>query len=92
VAFAKVASSKGCLAGYQADPSYGTAVFFALKAVWGIARDLGIRAEVGTLDPAQLDEHSILPVSFHAALKGLGGDPVATPKALVGATPNEKAR
>ena len=44
----------GCLAGYQTAPSYGAAVFFALEALWGIARDVGIRAEAGTLDPAKL--------------------------------------
>lgn len=53
----------GCLAAYQMEPSYGTAVFFALEGVWGIARDVGIRAEAGALDPAQLDEHWILPPS-----------------------------
>jgi hypothetical protein len=50
----------GCLAAYQMKPNYGAAVFFALEALWGIARDVGIRAEAGTLDPAQLDEHWVL--------------------------------
>jgi hypothetical protein len=46
--------------GYQANPSYGVAVFFALEALWGVARDVGIRSEAGSLDPAQLDEDWIL--------------------------------
>ena len=46
----------GCLVGYQTAPSYGTAVFFALEALWGIARDIGVRAEAGKLDPKQLDK------------------------------------
>jgi hypothetical protein len=54
----------GCLAAYQIEPSYPAAVFFALEALWGIARDVGIRAKAGTLDPAQLDEHWILSPSI----------------------------
>jgi hypothetical protein len=50
----------GCLAAYQMKSNYGAAVFFALEALWGIARDVDIRAKAGTLDPAQLDEHWIL--------------------------------
>jgi hypothetical protein len=50
----------GCLAGYQTAPSYGAAVFFALEALWGIARDVGIRAEAGTLNPAHLDKDWLL--------------------------------
>jgi len=46
----------GCLVGYQADPNYGAAVFFALEALWGISRDVGIRAEAGELDSDQLDK------------------------------------
>ena len=46
----------GCLAGYQTAPSYGAAVFFALEALWGIARDVGVRTKAGTLDPDQLDK------------------------------------
>ena len=34
----------GCLAGYQTDPSYGVAVYFALEALSGIARDAMVRA------------------------------------------------
>jgi hypothetical protein len=45
----------GCLAGYQAAPSYGASVYFALEALWGIARDVGIQAKEGKYDPAQLD-------------------------------------
>ena len=51
----------GCLAAYQIEQSYGAAVFFALEALWGIARDVGIRAKTGNLDPAQLDEQWVLP-------------------------------
>jgi hypothetical protein len=50
----------GCLAGYQTAPSYGAAVYFALEALWGIARDVRIRAEAGTLDPAKLDRDWII--------------------------------
>lgn len=56
----------GCLAGYQTDPNYGTAVYFALEAVWGIARNVELRAEVGTLGPVQLDEQWI--ISPHTAI------------------------
>jgi hypothetical protein len=47
---------KGCVLGYQHNPSYGTAVHFALEALWGIARDVGSRAEKGGIDPTQLDD------------------------------------
>jgi hypothetical protein len=50
----------GCLAGYQTAPSYGAAVFFALEALCGIARDVGVRAKAGTLDPAHLDKNWIV--------------------------------
>jgi len=50
----------GCLAGYQAAPSYGAAVYFALEALWGIAQDVGIQARAGKLDPGQLDDDWIL--------------------------------
>jgi hypothetical protein len=50
----------GCLVGYQTAPSYGTAVFFALEALWGIARDAEVRANSGGLDPDQLDNDWIL--------------------------------
>ena len=50
----------GCLAGYQTAPSYGTAVYFALEALWGIARDIGIRAKAGKLHPEQLDKDWIV--------------------------------
>jgi len=45
----------GCLGGYQADPSYGAAVYFALEALWGIVKDVGIRAKNGKLDQHKLD-------------------------------------
>ena len=45
----------GCLAGYQTNPAYGPAVFFALEALWGIAHDVGVRSKNGKLDPDQLD-------------------------------------
>jgi hypothetical protein len=34
----------GCLVGYQTDPRYGNAVYFGLEALWGIARDVEVRA------------------------------------------------
>ena len=46
----------GCRAGYQAAPIYGAAVFFALEALWGIARDVGVRTNAGKFDPDQLDK------------------------------------
>jgi hypothetical protein len=50
----------GCLAGYQTDPTYGAAVFFALKALWGIARDVGDRTKAGKFDPDQSDKDWIV--------------------------------
>ena len=50
----------GCLAGYQADPSYGAAVYFALEALWGIANDVEVRAKSGRLDQGQLDPEWIV--------------------------------
>jgi hypothetical protein len=50
----------GCLVGYQADPSYGAAVYFALEALWGIARDVEVRADDGKLDSDQLDADWII--------------------------------
>ncbi len=50
----------GCLAGYQTDPTYGAAVFFALEALWGIARDVDIRAQAGEFDPNKLDKDWIV--------------------------------
>jgi hypothetical protein len=50
----------GCLAGYQTDPSYGAAVYFALEALSGIARDVEVRAKDGKLDPNQLDADWII--------------------------------
>ena len=62
----------GCLAGYQTDSSYGAAVFFALEALWGIARDVGVRANAGNLDPAHLDKDWILsPTSNPLTFPGL---------------------
>jgi hypothetical protein len=61
---------RGCLAGYQTEPSYGAAVFFALEALSGIARDVAGRAESGTFDPKELDAdwiispHTKLPVPW----------------------------
>jgi hypothetical protein len=48
----------GCLSGYQTDPSYGAAVYFGLEALWGIARDVAVRAN--TLDPGQADADWII--------------------------------
>jgi hypothetical protein len=50
----------GCLAGYQADPTYGAAVYFALEALSGIARDASIRANAGKLDADELDTEWII--------------------------------
>jgi hypothetical protein len=50
----------GCLAGYQTDPSYGAAVYFGLEALWGIARDVAVRANTGRLDPDQADAEWII--------------------------------
>jgi hypothetical protein len=50
----------GCLAGYQTDPSYGAAVFFALEALSGITRDVAVRADAGAFDPNQLDADWII--------------------------------
>jgi hypothetical protein len=50
----------GCLAGYQTAPNYGNAVHFALEAIWGIARDVELRAEAGTLGSVQLDAQWII--------------------------------
>ena len=50
----------GCLAGYQSDPSYGSAVFFALESLWGIAHDATINAKASDVDPSQLDEDWVL--------------------------------
>jgi hypothetical protein len=50
----------GCLAGYQTDPSYGAAVFFALEALSGITRDVTVRADAGAFDPDQLDADWII--------------------------------
>ena len=51
---------KGCLAGYQTDPSYGAAVYFALEALLGIARDVEVRAKDGKLDPDEPDADWII--------------------------------
>src|SRR5262245_43284991 len=50
----------GCLVGYQTSRGYGSAVFFAFEALWGIARDVAVRANAGKLDPNQLDKDWIL--------------------------------
>ena len=50
----------GCLAGYQTEPSYGAAVYFALEAVWGIAHDVGLQAKSGTLESQHGDKDWIL--------------------------------
>ena len=42
------------------DPSYGVAVYFALEALSGIARDAMVRANTGKLDPDQLDPDWII--------------------------------
>jgi hypothetical protein len=50
----------GCLAGYQTDPSYGTAVYFALEALSGIAHDVAVRASTDVFDPSQRDAEWII--------------------------------
>jgi hypothetical protein len=50
----------GCLVGYQTEPSYGAAVYFALEALWGIAKDVGARSKSGRLDQDQLDAEWIV--------------------------------
>jgi hypothetical protein len=50
----------GCLAGYQANSSYGTAVYFALEALWGISNDVGVHAKSGRLDQYQPDPEWII--------------------------------
>src|SRR5205814_2258068 len=41
-------------------PSYGAAVYFALEAVSGIARDVSVRAKTGKLDRGELDNDWII--------------------------------
>lgn len=54
----------GCLAGYQTDPSYAVAVYFAPEALSGIAHDCEICAKTGKLDPDKLDaEWTIVPTT-----------------------------
>jgi hypothetical protein len=50
----------GCLAGYQTNPSYGTAVYFALEAISGIAHDVAVRASTDVFDPSQRDADWII--------------------------------
>jgi len=50
----------GCLAGYQTNPSYGTAVYFALEALSGIAHDVAVRASADVFDPSQRDADRII--------------------------------
>ena len=53
----------GCLAGYQTDPSYSTAVFFALEALSGIAHDVAVRASTDEFDASQGDADWIISVN-----------------------------
>ena len=50
----------GCLGGYQTDPNYGTAVFFALEVLSGIAHDVAVRASTEAFDPSQRDTDWII--------------------------------
>jgi hypothetical protein len=50
----------GCLAAYQAEPTFGAAVSLAFEALRGIARDIHINASAGSFDPSQLDEEWIV--------------------------------
>src|SRR5215475_829654 len=58
----------GCLAGYQAARSYGAAVFFALEALWGIVRDVGVRTNAGKFDPHQLPKQQLSAASSRSSL------------------------
>ena len=53
----------GCLAGYQTDPNYGTAVFFALEVLSGIAHDVAVRASTDEFDASQGDADWIISVN-----------------------------
>lgn len=55
----------GCLAAYQIEQNYAAAVFFALEALWGIARDVGVRTKAGKLDPDSLDKDWIVSPRTH---------------------------
>jgi hypothetical protein len=60
-----------CMAALPATktaPSYGAAVFFALEALWGIARDVDVRAKAGELDPDQLDKDWIVSLRTNLAV------------------------
>ncbi len=46
---------KGCVVGYQSNASYGTAVYFALEALWGIAQDVEAQARTGALADDLID-------------------------------------
>jgi hypothetical protein len=50
----------GCLSGYETAASYGAAVFFALEALSGIARDVDTRAQAGEFDRNELDKDWIV--------------------------------
>ena len=52
---------KGCVAAYQIKPSYSAAVYFALEAIWGIARDVDIRVKTGTLPQEEVNEDWQIP-------------------------------
>ena len=62
----------GCLRGYQTDPSYGAAVYFALEALWGIAREVAVRANAGKVDPDQLDADWIISPTLVCLYPGCG--------------------
>ncbi len=62
---------KGCLTGYQAATSYGTAVYFALEAISGIARDVEVRAETGKLDPGKIDTDWTIPPTTNLPVQWL---------------------
>ena len=51
----------GCVAAYQNEPSYTAAVYFALEAIWGIARDVEIRPRTDTLPQDGSDEDWQIP-------------------------------
>ena len=46
---------KGCITGFQTDPNFGAAVFFALEALWGVAKDVEVGAKSGKFGADNLD-------------------------------------
>jgi hypothetical protein len=70
----------GCLAGYQTDRSYGAAVYFALEALWRIAKDVGVRFKSGRLDQGQLNAEWILIQRLSCLWHGSGSERLGVPR------------